>query len=65
MEHSPLRIVRFHDPHAFLQVAKRFDDSFMNFCIGSLSDYVAGHQDTDEKLSPSYLFGVLRGEDLL
>ncbi|KAI0719094.1 acyl-CoA N-acyltransferase [Cerioporus squamosus] len=61
-----LRFVRFDDPHAFLEATKQFDDSFMNFCIGSLYDYVGSPQYAAVNASqPAHLFAIYRGDQLL
>ena len=60
-----LRLVRFDDPYAFLEATKQFDDSFMNFCIGSLRDHLSGPKDANDDASPVYLFGVYQEDDLL
>ncbi|TFK78392.1 hypothetical protein K466DRAFT_507347 [Polyporus arcularius HHB13444] len=60
-----LRFVRFADPHAFLEATKQFDDSFMNFCIGSLHDFIRSPRYAAANPPPTYLFAIYRGDDLL
>ncbi|KAJ3542540.1 hypothetical protein NM688_g5960 [Phlebia brevispora] len=35
---SDIRVIHFQDPQAFLDAVKQYDDSFMNFALGSLLD---------------------------
>ena len=60
-----LRFVRFEDPHAFLEATRRFDDSFMNFCLRSLYDYLGSPQYAADPSKPVFLVAVYRGDDLL
>ena len=62
-----LRVVRFEDPQACLSATKDFDDSFMNFCIGSLLDHLNKANTGSEELGNGnvYLFGVYREDELL
>lgn len=68
MEH--LRFVRFSDPQAFLDATKQHDDSFMNFCLGSLLDYISSPnrpQGPEDILGdkPAYLLAIYHGDNLL
>lgn len=60
-----LRAVKYADPLQFLDATKDWDDSFMNFCIGSVSHYVRtqdGQQRTEENL---HMFALFRADELL
>ena len=35
---TEIRVVTFKDPETFLQTVQSYDDSFMNFALGSLLD---------------------------
>ncbi|KAI0762549.1 hypothetical protein C8Q74DRAFT_1290988 [Fomes fomentarius] len=68
MEH--LHFVRFSDPKALLDATKQYDDSFMNFCRGSLLDYLSNpnkSQGPEDNLEdkPAYLLAIYRGDNLL
>ena len=62
---ADLRFVRFDDPHAFLQESKKFDDSYMNFGLGSLYDFVNGLSTRVFADVPLRIFTIYRGEELL
>ncbi|KAI0719095.1 hypothetical protein C8T65DRAFT_693406 [Cerioporus squamosus] len=64
-----LRFVRFEDPQAFLEAMKQCDESFMNFTLGSIYDYLSSPQysaaaDSSQSV-PVYLLAIYRGDDLL
>ena len=63
-----LRFVRFKSPQAFLEATKQLDDTSMNFCIGSLNNYLSSPQYVESGWSnaqPVYLLAVYRGDQLL
>ncbi|TBU26352.1 hypothetical protein BD311DRAFT_779705 [Dichomitus squalens] len=60
-----LRFVRFDDPHAFLAKSKDFDDSFTNFGLGSLYDFLSGASTQFVSDVPLRIYGIYRGTDLL
>ncbi|PIL30858.1 hypothetical protein GSI_07026 [Ganoderma sinense ZZ0214-1] len=62
---SSLRFLRFEDPHAYLETTKDHDDSFMNFGIGSLWDFLSGLPARQMPDVPTYIFTIYRGDDLL
>ncbi|KAI1789194.1 hypothetical protein LXA43DRAFT_1022307 [Ganoderma leucocontextum] len=61
---SGLRFLRFDDPHAYLEATKDYDDSFMNFGIGSLRDFLSGIPTRQVSDIPTYIFAMYQGEDL-
>ena len=62
---SNLRFLRFDDPRTYLETTKGYDDSFMNFGIGSLWDFLSGISSRQLPDIPTYVFAIYRGEDLL
>ncbi|TFK78393.1 hypothetical protein K466DRAFT_657146 [Polyporus arcularius HHB13444] len=68
-EDSELRFVRFENPQEFLEATKRYDESFMNFSLGSIYDYVSRSQSTaadpSKSAVPVYLVAIYRRDELL
>ena len=62
---SNLRFVSFDDPHAFLEATRDSDDSFMNFGIGSLRDFLNGISTHEVADVPTQIFAIFRGEEVL
>ena len=63
---SGLRFLRFDDPHAYLEITKDYDDSFMNYGIGSLRDFLSGTPTRQvPDTVPTYIFAIYQGDDLL
>ena len=62
---SGLRVLRFDDPHAYLESTKDYDDSFMNYGIGSLRDFLSGAPTRQVPDIPTYIFAIYQGDDLL
>lgn len=60
-----LRFLRFDDPHAYLEATKDYDDSFMNFGIGSLWDFLSGMSSRELSDISTYIFAIYQREDLL
>ncbi|RPD81553.1 hypothetical protein L226DRAFT_496470 [Lentinus tigrinus ALCF2SS1-7] len=58
-----LRFVRFRGPQAFLKATTKLDDTSMNFCIGSLYNYLSSV--AVSQALPVYLLAIYRGDDLL
>ena len=54
-----IRTVKFDSPNAFLEATKPWDDSFMNFCVGAVSDRIG------QDAATIHLLAVYRGDDLL
>ena len=65
-EHTRV-ITRMYRRHAFLEATKNFDDSFMNFCLGSVMDYVARQKPGQVVDRPGelYLSAVFKRQQLL
>ncbi|OBZ65793.1 hypothetical protein A0H81_14359 [Grifola frondosa] len=59
---SVLWLIRFEDSKAFLQALKQYDDSFMNYCLGSLLDAVSQNRVDSNMMT---LLSVYRGNELL
>lgn len=62
-----LRAVHFAEPKAFLDALKTYDDSFMNFALGSLLDSMDPaypHSQNSSAISRT-LLAVYKGDQLL
>ena len=61
-----LRYVHIADPRVFLEATKDFDDSFMNFSIGTMTDYLARRRPDQEDEPDAFYFSTIsKGEQLL
>ena len=63
---TEIRVVTFKDPETFLQTVQSYDDSFMNFALGSLLDRIdparPGGPPTKQDRT---LLAVYKGDNLL
>lgn len=50
---SSLRLVRFEDPSDFVDSLRDYDTSAMNFCLGSLLDFINDSQDKPKAIQDS------------
>lgn len=63
---SDLRVVRFQDAQTFLEAVKPYDDSFMNFALGSVLDSLSpARASLSHTKSYRTLLAVYKGDKLL
>lgn len=62
-----LRVVQFSKPETFLDAVRPYDDSFMNFPVGSLLDSLdpANPRTKDRTVQYRTLLAVYKGDDLM
>ncbi|KAJ3521308.1 hypothetical protein NM688_g9032 [Phlebia brevispora] len=64
---SDIRVVHFQEPQAFLDAVKHYDDSFMNFSLGTLLDSLDPDNSREERQPATCwtLLAVYRGGKLI
>ncbi|KAI0739363.1 hypothetical protein C8Q80DRAFT_1112121 [Daedaleopsis nitida] len=64
-ESDNLRPVEYADPQQFLDATKNWDDSFMNFCLGSVHHHVKRQDGPQCTQQTVHMFALFRADELL